>query len=197
MKRFLVFAALLVAVSISFAGVAKADSTGTLTLTDCGGGQTGCPGAVYTFDIGATSATLSIQITGAVNGDNDIISGVNLGTDGVTITNLNVTGPNAGWTAAIGSVNSSSNCQKGNGSFMCAFGSVTITSGNTYTWTWTYDGIDASALGDVHIGTNYDPHAGFIVSQVVGGTTSTPEPASMLLLGLGLAGVPFLRRKRS
>ena len=29
-----------------------------------------------------------------------------------------------------------------------------------------------------------------------GGTKSAPEPASMLMLGLGLLGVPFLRRKK-
>lgn len=39
------------------------------------------------------------------------------------------------------------------------------------------------------------PETFFLVNT--GGTTSTPEPASLLLLGLGLVGAPFLRRRKS
>jgi hypothetical protein len=198
MKKVLIFTALLAVACIGFAGVAKADAVGQLVLTGCGpSGGSGCPDATYSFDIGDTSATLTILITGTVNADNNLITGVNLGTASLTITGLNVTGPNAGWQAAIGSVNSNSNCLNGNGAFMCAFGSVGITTGNAYTWTWTYDAIDSSSIdpASVHVGANYDPHPGFIVSET-GAGTNVPEPASLALLGFGLLGMPFLRRRK-
>ena len=64
MKRILILAAVLALGCFGLASFAQADTTGSLTLTDCGSGKTGCPGAPYSFDIGTTSATLTITING-------------------------------------------------------------------------------------------------------------------------------------
>jgi hypothetical protein len=184
---------------------AMADTVGTLTLTDCGGGGN-CPGAKYDFSIGTTSASLTITINEAPTSSNDYITAVDLGfTASGNITGLSLTAfPSTGWTATTGSLSSGGTCGVNSGAFVCASASpltsLLIAQNGTYTWTWTYNAIDPSLIaadGSVHVGAEYGPNAngsfnGLIVSQ----TTSVPEPASLTLLGAGLLALAGLARLR-
>ena len=179
-----------------------ADTMGSLSLSDCGSGQSGCPAATYIFDITGTSASLTIHITGAVTaGVNDHIGGVDLGfTPSNNLVGLTVTGPDAEtWTPSVSSLNNSG-CGSNSGAFACTFATpgVLIQQGGTYTWTWNYTLTDASwisGVSDVHIGANYDPHNGLIVSET-GATGAVPEPGSLGLALVGLAGICLSRLGR-
>lgn len=210
MKMKWMTALLFLAAMAFFSNAARADQIGTLTLADCGGGQAGCPAATYSFDAGPTSATLSVAITGSVTtGVNDEILGVDLGfTPSANVNGLALTSnPGGLWTVNTGSLNSSGGCGGNSGAFICASSSgLSIGTGGIYSWTWSYTLTDPSnvfSVGDIHIGTQYGPGVagngnGLIVSETGAsgtGPTPTPEPASLTLLGMGLVGIPFFRRK--
>ncbi len=190
--RKLLQALILLVVAAAFGAPAKADTIGTLTLTDCGGGA-GCPAATYAFDITGTTATLSITINSAPDSTNNTISGVDLGfTPSSNISNLSLFSAPAGFTTTTTGSLSNSGCGSNSGGFICSSGlGVTISSGQTYTWVWNFTNSGGTdTAGDVHIGTNYNPANGLIVSCSINScgapTTSVPEPGSMMLLGAGL-----------
>lgn len=180
----------------------RADQIGSLTLSNCGASGTLCPAATYSFDVGSTSATLTIDVTGGVvAGTNNYITGVDLGFTSQTV---NVTGfsslPSGSWTnsdftASLGS----KGCGTNNGAFVCASGAgVQVSQGGEYTFTWTYDAIDLNQVdpaNDIHIGANYGPHNGLIVSTSI--AQQAPEPSSLLLLlgSLSALGLLALHRR--
>lgn len=195
-----------VAITLAIGGAARADDVGTLTLTgatSCGT-SSGCPNATYNFDVGGNSATLSITILSGqtLGSGNDQIGSVDLGisNSSVTLTGLSVAGPDGSWTAEAGPV-SNAGCQGTSTTFVCAQSSdnggtgESLTAGDTYTWTWDWTGpaIDPSSLSDVHVGANYNPANGLIISQDV----AVPEPSSFALLGFGLLGLACLTRRRA
>jgi hypothetical protein len=192
MKKVLILAAV-VALAFGFAGVAKADSFSI-------------DGVTFTGTVTSTTVTLTVQCTVA-KCVNYAIGDISL--KGFTFTGgpTNIKEPsgyavqnggqnNGGATSCNGTQGHKAVCWDGDSGFF------TLGSGvNTF---------QASIVGgagpsdDLHVqtvifsnSTGNSRITGVSDDLEGGGTTSTPEPASMLLLGLGMIGVPFLRRKRS
>ncbi|SRR6266436_794818 len=201
-QRFLV-GSILFFVALAFGTSVKADTIGTLQLSDCGTAGTACPAAKYQFDVTSTSAMLTITINGVPTAQNDYIGTVDLGfAPSSTISGLALTSaPSAltNWAYTTGSLNSNgSGCGSNGGAFVCATdlpsNPLSISQNGMYTWTWTFDPLNAALVAPgtpVHVGVQYGPNSannwkGLQVSQTV---LPAPEPASIILLGGGLLAV--------
>lgn len=183
MKKALILGALL-ALVFSLAGVAKAD-TCPVSSTNC----ISAGGVTWTFTSGGGNIVdLSIGTTGSLSGTLSEFSVQFTGATAVSIMSTNT-----GWSSVA-----PGNCVSSHANFWCVSGSPISVPDGTLTFAFDVTGLNLSNGTDVRA---FQGQGGLAISTGTqigpsGPPTATPEPASMLLLGLGLAGAPFLRRRK-
>lgn len=179
-------------ISITLTGCTTCQgSSFTLTAT-----PTGTPGQ-YTVTLTVDTSTFSgsAQATQITSVEFKIVDGDNHGTAVLTL----APGGAGNWTTMGGPL-ASTGCEGGNLGFVCsnANSNGLAPLGGTLTWTWTVNLPPGTPLSlEIHIGAKYNNAAGDKKGWLVSESVVIPEPGTMALFGLGLAGIGGAIRRRT
>jgi hypothetical protein len=175
----------------------------TITLEGC----TSCQGSSFTLSVTPTGAPNQYTVTLTIDssGFSGLASATQItsvefklaGSGATTAILTDAPGGAGNWTT-IGGPLSNGGCMGSNDTFVCSnttvLGSAPL--GGILTWTWTVTLPAGATIGEIHIGAKYNNSTGTLKGNIVSESVVIPEPGTLALFGLGLAGIGGVIRRR-